>query len=271
MKRPLLELKALSEYFQCPNIVAGDVFDKWNSSAELINFALKTMPEIHAIPGQHDLPLHNYDDIRKSAYWTLVEAGKIKNLFPGKLYRKGDLLIQGFPWNYEITPIEDTSDLITLAVIHSYCWKGKCKYPGADDKEKIGAYKKQLAGFDCAVFGDNHIGFSGICGDCEVINTGSLMRQKSDQREYKPRVGLLLRTGEIEEYYLGISHDAFQKKQDLGFLAEDEVDMEELIKELEQLGDASLNFKQSIETYCKKNKVSKNTKKVLLSVLDRYE
>ena len=72
MLRPLVELRTLATLHNCPIVYAGDIFDKWNSPPELINFAIEHLPKGHAIPGQHDLPLHNYEDIRKSAYWTLV-------------------------------------------------------------------------------------------------------------------------------------------------------------------------------------------------------
>jgi DNA repair exonuclease SbcCD nuclease subunit len=81
-KRYLDQLRELKEKHNAILIVAGDVFDYWKSSPELINFAIVHMPECYAVPGQHDLPNHNYNDLHKSAYWTLVEAKIIKHLDP---------------------------------------------------------------------------------------------------------------------------------------------------------------------------------------------
>ena len=87
MARPLMELVDLQKQIGKesdgipPILCAGDVFDRWNSPPELINFALEYLPpQMYSIPGQHDLPNHNYNEIDRSAYWTLVAANKITNV-----------------------------------------------------------------------------------------------------------------------------------------------------------------------------------------------
>src|SRR4030042_1550393 len=63
-QRPLDELRALQSKHQCPIFCAGDLFDKWyggpkEHACELVNWAIKHMPYMHCIPGQHDLPEHD--------------------------------------------------------------------------------------------------------------------------------------------------------------------------------------------------------------------
>ena len=83
MLKPLKQLVQLQAELECPVLIAGDIFDRWNASPELINFAMKYLPivDTYAIPGQHDLPLHNYEDMEKSAYGVLKRAGTIDD-FP---------------------------------------------------------------------------------------------------------------------------------------------------------------------------------------------
>jgi hypothetical protein len=90
-----------------PILIAGDIFDRWNAPAELINFVIAHMPKYTwAIPGQHDLPHHNYDEITKSAYWTLVEAGCIYNIPPHQpVNTHTSLRVHGFPWGCKLTPL----------------------------------------------------------------------------------------------------------------------------------------------------------------------
>ncbi|GAG04154.1 unnamed protein product, partial [marine sediment metagenome] len=122
MKRPLDEIRELARLHgkadglkQVKILCAGDVFDssgadrrRWNSPPELINFAIDALPEgMYCIPGQHDLPNHNYGEIKRSAYWTLAKAGKLHNLPPGKsmlLRLDGSATVTAFPWGYEIEP-----------------------------------------------------------------------------------------------------------------------------------------------------------------------
>ncbi len=106
MSRPLKELRELAEKLNVPILCSGDVLDRWNSSAELINFAIEHLPWMHAIPGQHDLPLHSLVDIHKSAYWTLVKAGNIWHI-NGKQQDVAGFLgtVSAFPWGVPVEPL----------------------------------------------------------------------------------------------------------------------------------------------------------------------
>ncbi len=160
----LTELKSLSEQHNAPVFCAGDIFDYWNSTPELINFAIKFCPHMFAVPGQHDLPHHNYSDIRKTAFWTLAIAGTITPLVPNKPQTIGNVRAWGFPWNCAVLPLDapKIEGVIDLAVIHSYIWKKGASHPDADKTKHTAQYAKQLKGFDAAVFGDNHIHFMDV-------------------------------------------------------------------------------------------------------------
>ena len=97
------QLTALQiKYDHCPIVVAGDFLDHWNQPPELINFLIDELPEnIYGIPGQHDLPNHSYDHIHRSAYWTLVEAGKINDIkYPNRMIVPDqNLALYSFPRN----------------------------------------------------------------------------------------------------------------------------------------------------------------------------
>ena len=68
---------------QCPIIIAGDLFNRWDEPPEAINRLLAAMPpEVHVIAGNHDMPNHNYRELPRSAYWTLVESGKVIHQTP---------------------------------------------------------------------------------------------------------------------------------------------------------------------------------------------
>lgn len=191
MKRQLQELKALKkELDPIPLICAGDVFDHWRSPPELINFALKYLPEMYAITGQHDLPYHNYEDLHRSAYWTLVQAGLIYHIEPLESQRINSIDVVGLPWGASAdTSKEFKGD---LAVIHSYCWKGK-RIPGlTTDRTHHDSWWKDLKrrGFKAALFGDNHHGF--LANNGHLLNSGTFFRRKISESDYQPKVGILL-------------------------------------------------------------------------------
>ena len=185
-----------------PLVLAGDVFDRWNPSPELINLALEALEpvDVYAIPGQHDLPYHNYSDRKRSAYWTLVTARVVVNLTPGHGFfvADGHLVLYGFPWGWKLTRCPaQTNDPLTLAVCHRYCWIEGNSHPGAKPEDHVDALRKELAGFDAAVFGDNHSGFlaSRRTGEAAVLNSGTVMRRTTAEAGYNPAYGVLYSNG----------------------------------------------------------------------------
>ena len=276
MLRPLVELRTLATLHNCPIVYAGDIFDKWNSSPELINFAIKHLPKGCAIPGQHDLPLHNYEDIGKSAYWTLIEAGVLVYLFPStpaiieKDTNKNKMLVSGFPFGHKIKTLEHRNEKIYIAVAHEYKWIKDCSYPNAprDQKLKTPSSKKHL-GYDVIIYGDNHKGWYCKWPNCktEFFNCGSLMRRNSDQIDYKPQVGLLTAKGRIISHKLDCSKDKYISDNILG--KETELDLTQFMNELEQLGDTAFDFGESVKRFFEKHKTDKVIRNIILNAMEK--
>lgn len=298
----LAEVVDLERKYECPVICAGDVFDHhqkvsdgWAAPPELINYALAYLPKMWAIPGQHDLPNHQYDDVRRSAYWTLVEAGKIKNIEPGGVtilkspYRH--LVLSGYPPGYNLELLDDKvddsddeiaagipmTDCLFLAVIHDYVWIKGHSYKTAPDDRKLSRanthnaiYGGHYYGYDVIVYGDNHKGFLTNIGNTQIFNCGSLMRRKSDEVDYKPQVGLLTSDGRVIQHYLDISEDKYlevavvRKKEE----EQDTSSMLDVFQELEQLGKTALNFKDAMKAFFHKGKISNEAKQIILKAME---
>lgn len=243
--RALDELRSVAEEYDVPVVCAGDVFDAWKSNPSVINFALDNLPTMYACPGQHDLPNHSMEEIERSAYWTLVIAGVIKDIdVPSEM--KGFVLLHGFPWGKKIEPVERSAGWINLAVIHRYVYtRGRLAYPGAPKEQRLAVMAEQLAGYDAAVFGDNHSGFVAKAGDCNVINTGCLIRRKQDERDYRPQVGLLNDDGTITQYFLDTSQDKWADPVDVPVGAG--MDASEFLDDLKSLGADSLDFRAVVK------------------------
>jgi hypothetical protein len=166
--RPFEELNKLQQRYDCPIFCAGDIFDKWcgvtgSGGAELINWAIEHLPKMYAIPGQHDLPNHSLKDIKCSAYWTLIKAGKIINIEKEKPIKleKHRLKIYGFPWGTNITKCYDKIEGWThIALVHSYIWYKSYKYTGAPITQNIENYKNIFSTYDIVSVGDNHSGWT---------------------------------------------------------------------------------------------------------------
>lgn len=276
MARPLKQVRRLSrELGGVAVVAAGDIFHKWNSPPELINFALRHLPdEMYCVPGQHDLPLHVLEDKDKSAYGVLVRAGKIIDLNPSKPLEVGvdGLVLHAFPWNVTITPCPSAfvkQGRINLAVAHAYIWRSKeTGYPGADPEKRVGSYQKALRGYDAAVFGDNHKGFKFVLEHgCVVFNHGTFYRRTSDEINWKPRVGVLFDDGRVEDYFLATEEDRMLAAADPRLVVEDDHTLGEFVKELNQLGGEGLNFETALDQYFKTYEVSEGATKLIKSIL----
>ncbi|MFK5283767.1 hypothetical protein ACI3PL_29745, partial [Lacticaseibacillus paracasei] len=80
--------------------------DRWNAPPELINFDLEHLPTgMICVPGQHDLPNHNLDDMRRSGYGVLKRTQKIFDL-SGRCrdWSLEDLYVSGFGWGQDVAP-----------------------------------------------------------------------------------------------------------------------------------------------------------------------
>lgn len=274
MRWPLDQLRDLQEKYDCPTIIAGDIFDKWDSPAELINFALNFLPMgAYAIPGQHDLPNHNLEDIERSAYWTLVAAGTIKHL--DTTTPVGDLTLWPAPWGEDIP--EPDEQIFNLAVVHAYIWQQGYGYPGAPKDKYTSKYVPKLKGYQAAAFGDNHKGFQFVIDNddpqngpyCSVINCGTLMRRKADEMKYQPHVGVLYANGNIRPHFLHCKDDKFVDIDQALELVERSLDITEFVGELAGLARTVVDFGEALRRFLTSNKIDSHVRKVILDAMER--
>ncbi len=261
-----------------PVVYAGDIFDKWNSPAELINFAITHLPKGYGIPGQHDLSNHNYEDIRKTSYWTLCEAKVIEDLgdnkplaIPGFKY----LILHPFPWGRELTPNKlGPQDAIHLAVVHKYLWKDLTNcYKDAPLSENFSKVKDNLKGYSAAVFGDNHTHFQAQRTDgCKVFNNGGFMCWRSDEKDYKPGCGVLYSDGTWQRHTFDTSKDEWMDAEEVKGMEESGETAADFLEELAKLGDKAIDFARVLRNEAGKLPPDKfRVKDILLKALEKKD
>jgi DNA repair exonuclease SbcCD nuclease subunit len=256
MARPLSQLKSLQEMYGCPVLCAGDIFDKWNSSAELINFTIEHLPEdFIAIPGQHDLAYHSTKVIDRTAFWTLAAARSITPLLqPGSDYcnigddgidGNGFCTVVGFPFGHGVEAPVYTNDIL-IALIHEYTWIPGKSYPDAPKKGNA-ATKGDWQGYDICITGDNHIPFIIRCSKTLIYNPGSLMRRHADQVDHHPEVGLIHKSKRITRYRLDISKDIIDSAPDGTVPLGSGAEMAAFMQDLASLTLGQLDFREAMK------------------------
>ena len=273
MARSLCELEELAEEHHAPIFCAGDIFDHWRSPPELINFAVNNLPEMWAIPGQHDLPLHDPGSIHKSAYWTLVEFGKIHHITTPRLLTPLDgsgtgtaVRLYGFGWSQPIVPPEAADKILRVALVHAYTWIDSACFPGAPEGAKPSAKKYQ--GFDAVVIGDNHKSWEQVYKNTNVFNCGGFYRRRVDEVSHRPRVGLLRADGSIESHYLDTSQDVLVVLGGSGGERGQDPDFQAFLSELNGFQAADLDYKEALRRAMASPKVSPRVKQCLAAALE---
>jgi hypothetical protein len=276
-RRGLKFLDGLCFDWEAPLIIAGDIFDKPNVPASVVNLAIEHLPEeVYAIPGQHDLPFHNSQDIKDTSYGTLELSDRIRTLSPVNARAlKNDWRALGYGWEVPISKhkkFKNVTGCKWLAVCHSYIWeKFNTSYQGAPASKHLIKYLPPLKGFNAAVFGDNHKGFIAQPNNKEpwIMNCGTFFRRNIDEITYIPRVGLLLTSGEIQQVHTNCGNDKFLQVSDALEALDKLMDAGDFLRELKSIGGSLIDFKEAVMRFCEKNGLGPLVKDFLKEVLDK--
>lgn len=277
MERQLRELANLSTSLNgpltppVPIICAGDIFDSAKQPVELVNFAIQHLPQMYAVPGNHDLPCHRYEDAHKSPYWTLVKAGRVIDLKPGHDHFMGGVMMSGFPHGFDPVPTASwTRDLpLRVAVVHQMVWTKETGYPGAPEGQRLKEFRKKVKGYDVAVTGDNHKPFTSHSdSECTVYNCGGFFRRKIDEINHKPSVGLLMANGRVKRHYLDVSKDKFLTPGTI-MKAMEGIGFESFVELCRNLGDNALDYSEGVTRLLEREKVNQEVRELVLKFLGR--
>ena len=266
MIEKLIWIRQLQEEFGgCEVFAAGDIFDHWKASPDLLTIAEKFLPSpFVAIPGQHDLPLHSFDQFSKSALYHLYANGRVEIPLPEYIGsrecygREGrDFYVHGFEFGKELYTPEgmDTANFYHVALVHQFAYRGRRPWPGCE-AEGLRSISEKLKGFDLVVIGDNHKPFTykdRKTGQL-IVNCGSMMRTTADQIDYRPRVWAWNCDGGVWPLYIPIKEDAISREH----LERIEIRNERIDAFIQRLSgdfDAGMSFLYNLNNFFRSNDV----------------
>ena len=272
MARPLRELNDLAnESLKLPVLCGGDVFDRWYCPPKLITFAMQMLPNhFNSVMGQHDLPYHSWEQRESSAFWTLVQSGCINLAFG---WRKDEgVSWRGFQWGETIEDTKTKGDEIMVCIAHQYVWWGNAKESViATEKNSLSYSLEKLRGYDVALFGDNHKGFLETRIPGVIFNAGTFTRRHSDERDYKPMVGLLYEDGTIKPHYLDTSEDVFDSSEAVHEAEQVLLNLDSFLDGLQKLGETGLDFRRAVEGAMDREQVSRTVRRVILDAMEKSD
>jgi len=225
-----------------PIICAGDVFDRWNPSSELVRFAIQKLPKMSAIPGQHDLRYHDYSSRLRGAYGCLVAAEVIWDLPAGQWDGSEELQVWAMPWGRWEPPTEADNhpfDGIKLGVLHKYAWSNQFNcHAKADESSR---FERLYPNLDAMIIGDNHIPWMLP----NVMNHGGFIPQNADQKSLVPHYGVLMSDGSIEKHPYDVPEPVWAESWQPEI--EDAKVASEVIQELQDLQHTGDSFLETLE------------------------
>jgi hypothetical protein len=252
-KAKLLWLAGIQAKYRCPVIAPGDVFNHGKADSELLNKVTLILQEfkhgILAVPGQHDLICHNLALQEKTAFENMVLNGLIQDVSQKGFLRSkplDDLWVTGAAWGRE--PSEETGAPRggrAVLVWHTTIWE-KPFAPGQKPGEATKLLKKWNQ-YALLVTGDNHMNFVCTDGKRKLINCGSVMRMRSDQKDFKPCIYLWqASTGELRQMFFPIAEGVIT---DAKCAAEKERTEREnaFVAKIEEGGDVACSFVSNVQ------------------------
>ncbi len=262
----------------CPVVCSGDVFDHWKASPWLSSWAHKHLPEnFITVPGNHDLPLHSFDEYDKSALHLLESVGGAIRILKSEPIRIGDINIYGIPFGlntpdeWAILPKDKWRR--NILVLHTLVWE-KNRPPWAPSSDIAGDLLDKFGdNFDIILTGDNHQSFVVEGNGSILINPGSMMRSTVDQANFKPRCFLYY--GETNEVVAcefpidqGVHDDSHIIRKEQNLYGER---IAAYIDRMDQMGQdwkTEMSFKKNLTLFFKENKTPKKVREIIWQHLE---
>jgi hypothetical protein len=216
---------------------------------------------------------HNYEDIDKTAYQTLVEAGVLQTIpikGTSEDYPSSKIALYGFPYGSDLTAKVNKSNKLRIAVVHAYVWQQGCEHPNVSPDQHVDVYAEKLRGFDVVIMGDNHHPFEKAYEEGLIIfNCGGFMRTRTDERTHRPRIGLIHEDSYITSHYLDTSADVFTEiPEELVTALGGGAGFDEFVETLTELGGHAFDFKQTCLRYLDAHKVNPAVREVIIRCME---
>lgn len=264
MDRYLLEFKNVCHKYNIPGLIAGDLFHTPDEPYQLVNYLRNVLPKrVIAIPGQHDLLHHNYDDLFKTAYGDLVASGRIENAIAEEpIIIRNYLAVYGFPWRQKLSLVQRAKGAkLHVGLLHRYVWTAGCSWGGSTPPKSrhVDRTLRALKNLDLIFSGDNHICFN----RGRLYNCGCFIPRISNERQYEPMIHLIRADGEVLFHHVSTTSDVWCDEDDSVEELKPIIEVKKVMKSLKKLTQSGIDFLQVLERAAENATISKRAQQLL--------
>ena len=271
-------LKNLSlENRGCPILCAGDIFDKWKISPWFCSWVYQHLPYMITIPGNHDLPMHSFEQYDKSALSLLEIVGAI-SVLAGTGVSPGQLEVVGVPFGMLKGFTSDSSFLKTrsleskrkVLLLHELVWPGKSRPAWAEGSYSAGEILDRFNGyFDLIVTGDNHEYFTYQQQGSLLVNPGSMMRMTASQADLMPKCYLYYAKYNTVTPVSYPIDEGVHNREHLDRIAERDERVTAYIERMNKDWEIGLSFRKNLEVFFAKNNTPRKVRDIIWLSLEK--
>lgn len=170
-----------TQKLKCDLCIAGDIFDKYNVSSDIIAMFVKFIADcygkVYTIPGNHDEKFRSTDMIG-TAYNVIQQV----ELVTGKVITTKDGRVFGIPYTDHLGDCDVSTEFL---LVHTLCYENE-KAAGMTPRDTYTTAQELLDMFPNAkyiVVGDQHNPFLFEQGSRYVINCGTVQKRSIDYKD----------------------------------------------------------------------------------------
>lgn len=242
---------------------AGDLFHKAYSNKALEISLIKLLKgvDLKAIPGNHDLVGHSWENFEDSSI-GIVETAHQE---PMILRHSDD--DSRFKYSAVLTNFKGRC----VVLIHQYVHEPKNRNKQIDGYS-VKAMFRENPGADLIITGDNHASFMvrGV-DDRLLINPGSIMRTDAKQFDHRPSIYFwYAKNNTAERVYLPINENAV----DISYIEKENLKdsrTNSFVERMKHDYELSLSFQENMKNYLSKNKVKKSVEDIIWDCVDETQ
>lgn len=249
-QKALVQVAEICENKNAPLMIVGDIFNSnSDTSFECINMVQKLadfIGGIYLIAGNHDLPYHSSENIDKSAIGVLLQSENV--------YK-----IEDYSDEFSAPNFDEERNSMPYMFIHTLTIPSKDK-PDFIECETPESLLEKYPIAKWIFTGDYHKNFVYEEDGRYVINSGCLIRQVSDMKDYQCGVYFVDTEKEIIEFIPIIDNEELVNDEYIIRENEREERIESFVNKLKDVESVSLDFIDNVEKALLVNKIDDKLK-----------
>lgn len=268
-RKALNQIVEISTKKKAPVMVVGDLFHS-NSDTnfeciQMIQNMADKLGELYILAGNHDLPYHSSENLDKSAIGVLLNSNKVHLI---KDYLTKWNLEQEYPYIISAGNFDEEDDERAEIVFKHVLTIPQEDKPDFVDCETPESLLEKYPTAKWIFTGDYHHNFHYEKNGRHVINSGCLLRQASDMKDYQCGVYFVDTDEEIVEFIPII--DKEDLIDDSYILQENQRNerIESFVDKLRKTKGVSLDFLANVEAMMKRNDFEPELKEVVEELLE---